>query len=377
MISALQNQSLCICIPTYKRVDLLRLLIQDLLSQSAHPNLLVVVDGDPDSGEVITMLAQTPFLSAWQVEYIPSNHKNLPYQRYLGWLAAHCHHTILYLDDDLRIHQHDAVEKIIAPVFAANKRIVGVTALPVVQKSSSHLDGVKAQRAPRPLFARWLFTWFGSSRGLPPGSLSPSGERIPPRFSEQDYEPVEWLYGRVMAFRMDALTADCFSDALFAAYERHMGKAEDTFLSRRVSFKGEMLIAHCVSGMIHPDADDPRAYPTQALPLGRSIAYSRRLLNDNYRGINTTCFTDRLALFKTYLGNTFVQWLWALITFKRYRWSYAIGYTWGAIQGILLPPQARRLTPHLHWEQETEKAIRAKRILKQSAESILKEESLL
>ena len=42
----------CICICTYKRAELLKRLILDVSKQIVQPQLLVVVDGDPESGYV-------------------------------------------------------------------------------------------------------------------------------------------------------------------------------------------------------------------------------------------------------------------------------------------------------------------------------------
>ena len=74
------NLSICIC--TYKRPELLSLLIDDIFGQSIIPDQLIIVDGDPSSGRVISILATNPCLT--EIYYLPSNHGNLPYQRYLG-----------------------------------------------------------------------------------------------------------------------------------------------------------------------------------------------------------------------------------------------------------------------------------------------------
>jgi hypothetical protein len=50
------RQGLCICIPTYKRANLLKLLLEDLARQCCHPETLIIVDGDPESNEVAQIM---------------------------------------------------------------------------------------------------------------------------------------------------------------------------------------------------------------------------------------------------------------------------------------------------------------------------------
>ncbi len=79
------------------------------LIQPVLPAALVIVDGDPGSGEVRAMLGTHDILKKVPTWWIPSNHANLPYQRYLGYRAAKCFGEVqflVYLDDDLRINVH-------------------------------------------------------------------------------------------------------------------------------------------------------------------------------------------------------------------------------------------------------------------------------
>src|SRR5262249_22555617 len=94
-----RDLGLCVC--TFRRPELLGLVLRDVRAQTIQPRLLIVVDGDPASGEVERILMGVPFGQDSVVLYVPSNHANLAYQRYLGWKAAAAGHvpTLVYLDD--------------------------------------------------------------------------------------------------------------------------------------------------------------------------------------------------------------------------------------------------------------------------------------
>jgi hypothetical protein len=307
------------------------------------------------------MLSKLDFPISRHVLYLPSNHANLSYQRYLGWrvaktLPAPC---FLYLDDDLRISQTDAIEKVIAPLTWEEDKIVGVTApsqsggFENIQEAEALIDRDHQSRGVTPL----LVKIFGAARSIPPGGLSPSGHRRFPLNQGNNYSPVEWLQGRVMAYSMRALSEECFSVDLFALDHIRCGLGEDTFLSRKVGSKGQLLLAFCAQ-FEHPDDDLPKSYPYQAYKLGYASAYSRRLLNDHYRGFDPPLMSDRFALVKSFLGTACLNWWRAVTGPKRHRFAYAWGYSRGALRGLLQKPTARNLTPNIDWGRDAEAALK-------------------
>lgn len=366
-----KNGPFAICICTYKRAHLLQKLLLDIFNQTCLPSFLIIVDGDPESGTVAQMLASLKFPPGCRIVYVPSNHGNLSYQRYLGWKMASISkcNILLYFDDDLRIFQADSIDKTIAPLFWKNENIVGVTANASTGDISKHknsealVDRIKWEGF-KPAF---LVRWFGAARNLAPGSFSPAGHRLMPEYHGRDYEPVDWLTGRVMAYKMEVLSDDCFSENLFSCYHKGYGKAEDTFLSRKVKFRGKLLMAFCAH-FEHPDDDLPQAYPTGAYRLGYATAYSRRLLNDNYRGFDPPHFSDRLALVKSYLGTSCLNWWRAFAAPKRHRFAYAWGYTLGAFRGMIQKPTAKNLTPHINWWQDAEEALRQAIVIQEGSD---------
>src|SRR5690606_4490425 len=143
---------------------------------------------------------------------------------------------------------------------------------------------------------------------------------------------------------------------LFATYELRIGKAEDTFLSRRVGFNRRLLMAFEAS-VEHPDADISRAYPNEAQQRAYAIAYSRRLLNDDFRPFSKPHLSDRIALVKSYMGNIVLNWFSGLLSRKKDSFAYAWGYTLGGIRGLIQKPTAHTLTPHIDWWADAEAAL--------------------
>ena len=321
---------------------------------------MVIVDGDPNTGRVFKALREIASVCSFKLYYIPSNHGNLAYQRYLGWRVAREEHgkLLLYLDDDLRISDPDSISRLLEPFDNRRDSVVGCTGsilYPEDRETTADAavqDRVRFSKSKTPLVVRL----FGSSRGMFPGSLTPSGHRCPPAVSDGGTADVQWLRGGVMACRIDSLTEDCFSEELFALSELGYGHGEDTLLSRRLASKGRLLF---VSGarFLHPCADTPKAYSTRAGKMGYGNAYSRRLLNDNYRWPAAPTLADRFALRKSYAANTLLNIFRALRSPAPHRLAYAWGYFCGALKGVFLPPSHHRLTPHIDWHKDAEMAI--------------------
>jgi glycosyltransferase involved in cell wall biosynthesis len=329
---------LAICIPTFRRAGLLRRLLADLGRQTISPDRLIIVDGDPASGEVPQTLMSLPPL-AGELLYVPSNHANLPYQRFLGWKAAADAAWLLYLDDDLLVSRA-SVERLVHPLGGSFGRVVGVTAEfdTATWLGGAGLDDGKPRPAPASLIGR-----FGSSRDIPAGELGASGHRRPIAYRGRPYEVVGCLRGGAMAFLMSAITQDCFCDALFALYERGCGGAEDTLLSRRVGSRGILLTAFG-AGIVHPADHATVAGRHDSFGRGYATAYSRRLLNDHFRGFAAPRWKDRIALVKSYMGNVALAWLRGL-------------HDLDVIRGLLDGPASRRLTPEIDWWSDSQAAL--------------------
>ena len=281
----------------------------------------------------------------------------MPYQRYLGWrVAANLEADILiYFDDDQRIHQQDLLEWLVKPLQDKQNDVVGVGCYSRVPESRSELSRSHSGHKKK---ANWLVQQFGSrtTLGLKPGQLTPSGHRIGLVDEGQNYISTDWLYGRIMVYRVSAMSVETFSDDLFAVYHVRRGRGEDTFLSRQVGARGKLLFTFRAV-VDHPNADAPVAYPNEAFKFAYAGMYSRRLLNDNYRVFEPTTVSDRWALVKSYLGNVLLSWMRILSQPTKTNLALARGTTMGAIHGLIRPPTARRLTPDIDWWADADKAV--------------------
>jgi GT2 family glycosyltransferase len=336
----------CLCIPTYKRPQTLINLLDSLQDQSIKLNTLAIVDGDPSSNIILSLLkTRLHSLTYDNVLYIPSNHANLPYQRYLGWKVAKqlLHKYLVYLDDDLIPAQEDSLENLLSSLQQANG-IIAVTAHILYSLPKNHNNESN------------LVKMMGDARAYKAGSITPSGNRIPIEFIEgTKYMSVDYLSGGGMAFFVDVVTDDIFSPDLFAMYEKKIGKGEDTILSLRLKNFGNFLYA--VNATFKHPENEAVAYPTHGLKKGFAIAYSRRLINDNYRGIDLPSWKDRAALLKSYFGNTILNTVRLIQNPNIIQFSFALGYLVGALRGLFQKPTAKNLTPEIDWWSDAEKAI--------------------
>jgi len=351
---------LSVCIATYKRPDLLKLLLEDLAQQSSSPESLIIVDGDPQSKQVATILENATPRAFPVRRYVTSNHANLAYQRYLGWRVAKQEGAaiLVYLDDDLRLLRPDSLAKVLVPLRDSSRQVVGCTAEthPEPERVTAETPMLAERSGTIKGLGSLLVSLWGSSKHMPEGTLTPSGNRIMPRKSAGEYALTDWLGGRVMAYRMEALDQECFPLNLFALCEAKCGLGEDTIISRRVRSRGEMCMLFG-SYFHHPSTALPNSYPIRSYAFGFATAYSRRLVNDNYRWPEASRVGDRLALWKSYIGTATIHWLRAVQNPKSHRFAFAWGYSKGAWMGLSRPPTAQRLTPGINWQEEARKAL--------------------
>ena len=339
---------MCIC--TYKRPSLLQELLEDLLTQTARFNKIIIVDGDPSSEKVLDVLHEYDNIS---FVYIPSNHPNVSFQRYLGWKVAKQSgaNILLYLDDDMRITQKESVELLLRPLTIKDEKIVGTTA-PIIFPTNS-----VSVSMPRTLKNRFLsslrsFSW--NSKAIP-GSLTATGVRIPPvDFSPEGYGRVNWAYGGVMAFKMSKLGADSFLEDSFALHHIGCGLGEDTLISHIASKNGDILLVRSAE-FLHPNADESKAYSRQPYKYGYATAYSRRLINDHHLGGSR--ISNRLSLLRSYFSNGLVNLLSFITTLDSKSLNYSAGYFFGALRGLFRKPVASRLTPEINWWSEAEVSV--------------------
>jgi GT2 family glycosyltransferase len=327
------QERLTIAIPTCRRPHLLGLLLDDLAQQSLLPDRLIVVDGEGGSPKVLAAIQRSPWGSLAMTSVIHSTRANLPFQRLLARGAAGAEGVLLYLDDDLRIMDRDSVREVVAALGGRSSDIVAATA---------EIQGIVPSAAPPQAARRW-----GSARLAAPGELTPTGVRILP--TDGTAPSVSWLRGGVMAVRADVLSRIQLPDALLALAQRGWGLGEDLILARLLSRHGRIVLARRAR-FEHPREPNSQAYRRDDLGFGFGCAYSRRLVNDYYRGGLRPHFSDRVALLRTYAGASLGHGWRALRHGASAR--FAIGYATGACAGVFRPPSASRLTPGIDWSEE-------------------------
>lgn len=329
-----KSSGLTLAVPTFRRARLLARLLEDVSRQTRPPDRIVVVDGEGGAHAVRDVCAAARAGSR-TVELVRSTHANLPFQRYLGWLASRGGTgVLLYLDDDLRLPDPTAFERLVRPLEDRASGVAATTA-PI------RYPDLATDRAPGNVVVR-LRT------GRKPGGVTPGGHRIPAA-GRAAYAPVDWLRGGVMALRASVLTPDCFPADLFALAERGWGLGEDLLLAARIRRRGRILLAR-QAVIEHPNADATRSFRTATLQHSFAAAYSRRLLNDFYRGDEPPRAADRLRLAGSYAAQVARAGLEG-------RPTALAGFAAGALRGWFDPPRARRLTPGVDWQDEARRAL--------------------
>jgi glycosyltransferase involved in cell wall biosynthesis len=354
-----------ICIPTYRRAPQLARLIADLKEQTLAPDLLVVVDGDPASGEVIQALRSAAVPDATEVVYLPSNYASLPYQRYLGWKTCIGSRWLVYLDDDLRIPQRDFIEKMTAPLEWRSRQIAGVTC-GINFGDPDNAGSVQASTLELTRAGPLLWHRSMNQGHLALGGLSPSGHRCMPEDGGSGYETVEWLSGAAMAFRTDDLEASWFPPEGFALFRARLATGEDLVLARHARQKGELLFAFCAS--VHHPYETPSNFGSADFyRLGLIHSYGERYVNDSYRGSATPTFLDRLALARSLAGSVVLHWSRFLRQPESRRWRFGCGFTTGALRALFAFPTQSELAPGVDWERAAQDALQGRVMLRQHA----------
>ncbi len=348
------KSALCVCICTYQRSGLLLKLVGDIAAQTLKPKALIIVEGRPSSEETKDLLQEVSLRENLRIIYIASRHPNLAYQRYLGWSAAvqQRAEVIAYFDDDLRFQNPNILEVLKNRLL--REHLAGLTAETKTgspEKFKNHALLREQREAKKDFFSR-IARRFGAGRNLRPGALSPSGHRIPPPLDEKE-SAVSWLQGRVMVYDLRFLTQECFSNDLFALTHVRCGLGEDTFLSHRVASKGELRLLRDLD-ILHPDEDMPNSYPIRPFAFGFATAYSRRLLNDDYRFPERAKCKDRQALLFSYAGHILTAFAKFIFSPSLPRLLFFLGYSKGAFKGVFFPPRAETLSPGVEWRKDAE-----------------------
>jgi GT2 family glycosyltransferase len=280
-MGAAADVSCSVCIPTYRRAHELRVCLDALSRQIVPPREIVVSDAGGDD-ETRAVLEAFSIGHPWTLRHCRTDRTGLPWQRWWAFLHS-TGSLILFLDDDVRLAP-DAVARLIetyrrVPDIAGAGFAIAYDDY-VVDSRPSHASSPASSsppsrpsqpsQSPSPLpsgSSSLRERWLGIS-GARPGSITPGGISIelPLRDcakrgnagrgvegvcddgrdgvggGEDELEDVDWLSGGAMSYRREVLAATGPLDRLFALYDEHIGKAEDSLLSSRARRFGPLVI---------------------------------------------------------------------------------------------------------------------------------------
>lgn len=336
------------------------MLLIDLTKQTFQPGKIVIIDGDPESKDVIALLRYLSLnkITGFKYDYIPTNHSNVSYHRFLGWKAAYNlkFKFVVYIDDDIRIYQQNAIEITVLPLIAKTNNVIGVTGNIKFGKSLNLEKNIHTTSALTANKTQSIMKKLTKRRYLP-GSLTSTGIRIKPnQYSHDGYGVVEWASGGVMAFSLIKPGEELFSIDSFALHHIGYGLADDTILSQSLSRYGNLLLAKNAE-FHHPSTDDSKVIPSQPYKRGFAVAYSRRLIIENHKINYSSSVHKYFELLRSYVGNFIIQFVDILRRPDRIKMAYSFGYFSGSVVGLFRKPTAKYLTPEINWFQDAETAI--------------------
>jgi len=136
-------------------------------------------------------------------------------------------------------------------------------------------------------------------------------------------------------------------------YEKRMGKGEDTILALRI--KSNQRIFYVTGAKFFHPKNESTAFPTDPCHNGLAIAYSRRLIFDNYLLNNAEVCKRNLKLLRLYLGQNISN-FFSLIPFSKRKYLYYVGFLVGSLRAFS-KTYCQNLTPDIDWWKDAEEAL--------------------
>ncbi|MCU0441484.1 MAG: glycosyltransferase [Bacteroidia bacterium] len=252
--------SIDIIITTYNRPNQVASLVSELLLQLYNGEQIILVDSSEETNTLIQ--------SNESVTYIRTNHRNQPYQRFLGYHKAKANY-VLFLDDDMEpidatvlkqirqsISQHPHISGI--ALNFKNKVITAIDQLPQTQFKSNWIKKM-----------RWLTGYMQPQIG----KLGLCGIRgTQPTTSGY----TELISGGAFVAKKSHLFVN-FNFTLFTLFEKKMGMGEDTIIGYCLSKQGPILYEPKLLFWHHEK--HASNYAVNAKKLAEKVMYSRLYLS--------------------------------------------------------------------------------------------------
>lgn len=256
-----------VIITTYNREESLKILVENILEQILLPENIIIVDSSPKENSNIQKLDR--------VKYIRSSHGNQPYQRYLGTKISKSE-ILIFMDDDMRILENTAFEKIINRY--KDKKIIGV------QPNFTNANEFLQEKLPKSkikIKSKYIFSLIKTFTGwyIPEdGKLSYCGIRGK---KPNNSASVEYFNGGIFSVYKNKIFTKKFNHYLFTMFEEKIGMGEDTILGYESSKSGK--ISYLKKSMFLHDDQKDSTYSLDMYSYGKRVAYSRLYLSNEYR----------------------------------------------------------------------------------------------
>lgn len=254
-----------VIVATRNRPERIRGLVQQILGCRLLPKRIVVINSSDTPNE---LLSTDP-----KICYLYTDHKNQPYQRFLGTKASHSE-IVIFLDDDVEILDEDCFSRYLSPF--ADPQIVGVTV--GIDYRNVVSEGLTRSRRSHGLLS-WLVEVFNLFTGVPPLKIGEIGMAGMAGGIPIDYTGrVQYFQGANMSFRREVLMM-LFDEAVFDLYDLGLGKGEDKLLSMRANLYGTLFaVGHLC--FRHPPVDSHYLQDYRRFYLRAS--FSRLYLSKTY-----------------------------------------------------------------------------------------------
>lgn len=253
-----------IIICTYNRPQKIRELVHSLLPYKVDFNRILVVDSSDKANEALEEIDD--------VLYLRSNHKNQPYQRYLGFLNA-TSDFLMYLDDDMELVDDRIFKRIINYIkevpdlsgIAINfKDKHSNSTLNEIPKSIIFSNSGRTKRAVK---------WLTGIPEQPNGHLGFCGNRgaQPAQGGE-----TQWVSGGAFLAKKSRMFQN-FNFQMFDIFEKRLGMGEDAIIGFGLSQRGSLIFDPVIS-FLHNDQRDS-SYSLDVYTYSRRVMYSRLYLS--------------------------------------------------------------------------------------------------
>lgn len=261
-----------VVITTYNRPQKVSELINQLKKSVFTVEQIIVVDS---SDNLNINLANDKKLF-----YLTSNHKNQPYQRYLGYLSASSE-ILVYLDDDMEVIDEKVFNEVLE-IFK-DERIVGLG----LGFKNKHTDTF-LNNAPKSAWNKYnqsnpVFQKLRSITGygrLPEGKFGWNGTR---GSQPKVLTTTEWFSGGAFAARKSAMYNN-FNFQLFDLFEKRIGMGEDVLLAYTLSKQGKVMYYPKIA-FLHNDQKDS-TYTPDFYSYAFRVIYSRLFISLEYARLN-------------------------------------------------------------------------------------------